>query len=154
MRVKRKTDIRAKVVYYNAKTGEILDEFDNAVFIGHRPKIDRGYVKVFVGFLRDIIEDEEVLRGAAKLLLYAIDLMDYDSLEVYIVPHRAIRDLDIGERTFYKWLRVLLDRGYLEKIATNIYRLRPYSAVKGQMTKAAETAIAADYKGTFSNIDF
>jgi len=149
-----RTDIRAKVIYYSAKTGEVLDEYDHAVFVGHKPKIDKGYVKVFLGFLRDIIEDEEVLRGPAKLLLYAIDLMDYNSLEVHIVPRRAIRDLDIAERTFYKWMRVLLDKGYLEKIATNIYRLKTYSAVKGQMTKAAEAAVAADYKGTFSNIDF
>jgi hypothetical protein len=143
-----RTDIRAKVIYYNAKTGEILDEYDNAIFVGYKPKIDKGYVKLFLGFLRDIIEDEEVLRGPAKLLLYAIDLMDYNNLEVHIVPRRAIKDIGIGERTFYKWLRVLLNKGYLEKIATNIYRLRPYSAVKGQMTKAAEAAVAADYKGT------
>jgi hypothetical protein len=134
----KREEIRAKVVYYNAKTGEILDTVDRAVFVGHRAFIDKGYVKVFVAFLRDIIEDDEVLKGPAKLLLYAVDLMDYESLEVSILPKRAIKDLDIGERTFYRWLKVLLDKGYMEKLATNVYRLKPYTAIKGQMKKVPD----------------
>jgi hypothetical protein len=137
-RTDMRSDIRAKVIYYNVKTGEILDEYEHAIFIGHKPKIDKGFIKVFVGFLRDIIEDEEVLKGPAKLLLYAVDLADYNSLEVHIVPRKAIRDLDIGERTFYRWLKTLLDKGYMEKIAINVYRLKPYSAIKGQMSKVPE----------------
>ncbi len=134
----KRGEIRAKVVYYNARTGEILDTIDRAVFFGHKAFLDKGYVKVFVAFLRDILEDKDVLKGPVKLLLYAIDLMDYEDLQVTITAKKAIRDLDIGERTFYRWLKVLLDKGYMEKIATNVYRLKPYTAIKGQMKKVPD----------------
>ncbi len=134
----KRGEIRAKVVYYNARTGEILDTIDRAVFFGHKAFLDKGYVKVFVAFLRDILEDKDVLKGPVKLLLYAIDLMDYEDLQVTITAKEAMRDLDIGERTFYRWLKTLLDKGYMEKIATNVYRLKPYTAIKGQMKKVPD----------------
>jgi hypothetical protein len=130
--------MRVKMFLYDEETGDILETADRAIFVGHKAFLDRGYVKVFVAFLRDIIEDEEVLKGPAKLLLYAIDLMNYNDLQVTIVPDRAIRDLDIGRRTFYRWLSVLLRKGFLEKIATNVYRLKPYTAIKGQMRKVPD----------------
>jgi hypothetical protein len=130
--------MRVRMVLYDEETGRILDEADRALFIGHKAFIDRGFVKIFVAFLRDVIEDEEVLRGPARLLLYAIDLMDYNNLQVTIIPQKAIKDLDIGRRTFYRWLSVLLKKGYLEKVAINVYRLKPYTAVKGQMRKVPD----------------
>jgi hypothetical protein len=57
---------------------------------------------------------------------------------VTIIPKRAIKDLDIDRRTFYRWLKVLLDKGYMEKLAVNVYRLKPYTAVKGQMKKVPD----------------
>jgi hypothetical protein len=127
--------MRVRMIFYDKETGKVLEEIDRAIFFGHKAFADKGYVKVFVAFLRDIIEDDEVLKGPAKLLLYAIDLMDYDSLEVTIIPKRAIKDLDISEMTFYRWLKVLLTKNYMTKLATNVYKLKPYTAIKGQMKK-------------------
>ena len=131
--------MRVKMTFYDERTGEILAEEDRVVIFGRKPYVDKGFVKFFVAFLKDMIEDEEVLKGPVRLFLYAVELMDYNSLEVYLVPERAIKALDISERTFYRWLSVLLKKGYMEKIAVNIYRLRPYSVVKGQMSKALES---------------
>ncbi len=111
------------MVFYDEDTGKILDEWKETVIVGNKPYTDKGY---FVAFLRDILEDEEVFKGPINLLLYAISLADYDTLEVHIVPERAIKELGISERTFYRWLRVLLSKGYLTKLATNVYRLNPY----------------------------
>jgi len=131
--------MRVKMTFYDERTGEILAEEDRVVIFGRKPYVDKGFVKFFVAFLKDMIEDEEVLKGPVRLFLYAVELMDYNSLEVYLVPERAIKALDISERTFYRWLSVLLKKGHMEKIATNIYRLRPFSVVKGQMSKALES---------------
>ena len=131
--------MRVKMTFYDERTGEILAEEDRVVIFGRKPYVDKGFVKFFVAFLKDMIEDEEVLKGPVRLFLYAVELMDYNSLEVYLVPERAIKALDISERTFYRWLSVLLRKGHMKKIATNIYRLRPFSVVKGQMSKALES---------------
>jgi len=126
------------MIFYDEKTNKVIDEVDKAIFFGHKAFLDKGYVKVFVAFLRDILEDDEVLRGPAKLLLYAVDLMDYNSLQVTIIPEKAMTDLDISKKTFYRWLKTLLTKGYMEKLATNVYRLKPYTAIKGQMRRVPD----------------
>jgi len=131
--------MRVKMTFYNERTGEILAEEDKVLIFGKKPYVDKGFVKFFVAFLRDMLEDEKVLKGPVRLFLYAVDKADFDSLRVTIVPQEAIKDLDITKGTFYNWLKVLLDRGYMEKIAVNVYRLRPFSAIKGQMSRALES---------------
>jgi len=130
--------MRVSMVFYDEETGKVLDKVDKAVFIGHKAFVDRGYVKVFVAFLRDVLEDERLGTGAWRLLLYVIDNLDYDKLQVTIVPEKTMEDLDISRRTFYRWLKALLDGGYLEKVAINVYRLKPYTAIKGQMRKVPD----------------
>jgi hypothetical protein len=130
--------MRVTMTFYDEKTGQVIDTIDRAIFFGHKAFLDKGYVKVFVAFLRDVLENPRLGKGAWRLLLYAVDLMDYNDLQVTIVPQKAMTDLDIGEATFYRWLKVLLEEGYMEKIATNVYRLKPYTAVKGQMKKVPD----------------
>jgi len=130
--------MRMSITLYDKDTGQVIETIDRAIFFGHKAFLDKGYVKIFVAFLRDILEDREALKGPIRLFLYAIDLMEYNSLQVTIVPQQAIKDLGISEMTFYRWLKVLLKKGYMEKIATNVYRLRPYTAIKGQMKKVPD----------------
>jgi len=132
--------MRAKVIFYNEHTGEIYEEVERTLFIGKQPYIrDRNFIKVFVGFLVDVLEDRELGSGAWRLLIYAIQNMDFNSLRVYMVPKETAEKLGVTKRTFYNWLRVLIKNGYLEKIATNIYRIRPYTAVKGTMEQTLKT---------------
>ena len=132
--------MRVRVTFYNPETGEIYQEEDRAVIIGKRPYItDRNFIKIFVAFLIDVIEDEELGTGAWRLLLHAINRMDYNSLKVYLIPEETIRELGIGRKTFYRWLGTLLKKGYIEKIAKHTYRIRPYSAVKGTMEQTLKT---------------
>jgi hypothetical protein len=130
--------IRMAITLYDKDTGQVLETIDKAFFFGHKAFLDKGYVKIFVAFLRDMLEDEKYIKGPIRLFLYAVDLMDYNSLEVAIVPEKAMKDLDISKDTFYRWLKVNLTKGYMEKLATNVYRLRPYSAIKGQMKRVPD----------------
>jgi hypothetical protein len=132
--------MRAKVIFYNEHTGEIYEEVDRTLFIGKKPYIrDKKFIKVFVGFLVDVLEDRELGSGAWRLLLYALERMEYNSLRVYMVPEETAKELRVTKRTFYNWLRVLIKNGYLERIATNIYRIKPYTAIKGTMEETLKT---------------
>ncbi len=132
--------MRVRITFYNPETGEIYQEEDRAVIIGKQPYVkDRNFVKVFVAFLIDVLQDRELGSGAWKLLVYCIQNMDYNSLRVYMVPEETAEKLGVTKRTFYNWVRVLVKNGYLEKLATNIYRIKPYTAVKGSMEQTLKT---------------
>jgi len=130
--------MRMSITLYDKDTGKVIETFDRAVFFGHKAFLDKDYVKVFVAFLRDMLEDDKYLKGPIRLFLYAVELMNYEDLQVTIVPKKAIEDLGISEMTFYRWLKANLTKGYMEKIATNVYRLKPYTAIKGQMKKVPD----------------
>jgi hypothetical protein len=129
--------LSAKVTIYNPKTGQIVEEYERVLIVGKKPYVDKDFVKVFTVFLRDIV-DEEMGKGPIRLLLYILDRLEYNSLTFHLAPDEVSSDLRIHKTTFYKWLRVLLRRGYIEKVATNIYKLRPYTAIRGQMDKVIE----------------
>jgi predicted transcriptional regulator of viral defense system len=89
--------------------------------------------------LVDVIQDRELGSGAWRLLLYAIERMDFNSLKVYLIPEETIKELGIGRKTFYRWLGFLLRKGYIERMAKHTYRIRPYTAVKGNMEQTLKT---------------
>jgi len=131
--------MRARVIFYDERTGEVIEEVDRAVFIGHKPYADKGFAKFFVAFLLDILEDPDYGQGAWRLLVYIATHLDYDTLEIFIVPERVAKEMGVTRQAVYKWLSVLLRKGILEKRATHLYRLRPYTVIKGQMSKATES---------------
>jgi len=132
--------MRTKVIFYNERTGEIYEEIDRVLMIGKQPYIrDKNFIKVFVGFLIDVLEDRELGSGAWRLLLYAIQNMDYNSLRVYLIPEETIKELGISRKTFYRWLGTLLKKGYIEKMAKHTYKIRPYTAIRGNMEQTLKT---------------
>ena len=132
MRIK---PLRNKLMLVN-EAGEVIA--DEVLIFGKKPYVDKGFVKVFVAFLQDIVLDEEISGKAVRLLLYVIERMDYNSLTVYLYYKDVCKDLNISLRTFYNWLNALIRKGYLERVAPNLYRLRPYTAVKGYIDTEKE----------------
>ena len=117
------------------ETGEIVA--DDAMFIGQKAFVDKGFRKVFVGFLRDVVLDKEVAGKAIRLLLYIIENLKANDLTVMLYYKIVCEDLEIGEKTFYRWLNTLLEKKLIEKTRIpNLYRLIPFTAVNGQMSKA------------------
>lgn len=122
------------------RTGEIIEA--NVLLIGKKPtKVDRGFVKVFIAFLEDLIEDKEISGKAVRLLLYMLKNLNHNTLEVYINPKEAMEDLQISNFTFYTWLKQLQEKGIIEKKATNLFKLKPYTAIKGDTSKTIEKEI-------------
>jgi hypothetical protein len=117
--------LKAKVVFYDEDTGKILDEYDEAVIVG-----DKGDIIITdspkgraVSFSKDILKDGKFFKGPIRLLLYAMSLAYPDTSEVVILPDKAVKELGITKKTFYRWLKVLLSKGHLIRLANNVYRL-------------------------------
>jgi len=116
-------------------TGEIIT--DDAMFIGKKAFVDKGFRKVFVGFLKDVVMDRDVSGKAIRLLLYIIENLKANDLTVLLYWKIVCEELNITQGTYYNWLHILLKKGYLEKTKIpNVYKLIPFVAVNGQMEVA------------------
>ena len=123
-----------KYTIIDKETGEIVA--DDAMFIGKKPFVDKGFRKVFVGFLRDIVNNEKIAGKSIRLLLYIIENLKANDLTIYISERIICKELNIKRATYYNWIKALVEENLIEKIDTNLYKLVPYSAVNGQMNKA------------------
>jgi len=124
----------------NKKTGEVVIE--NFMMIGRKPRyVDKGFIKIFIAFLSDIVEDKDIAGKAIRLLFYMLEQMDYNSYTIRIIPKYAMEELKVGKMTFYRWLNTLIEKGIITKIDTYTYKLNPYVAVKGNTKKALDKEV-------------
>jgi hypothetical protein len=132
---------KMKVCLTDMETGEVLTDY--VFFIGNKMrKVDKGFVKIFVAFLDDIIEDKEIGGKAIRLLLSVMNDINWNSLEVYIYPKREARRLKVSEKTIYRWLDVLIEKEILFPTDRKyIYKIKVYSVIKGSMTEAIENEL-------------
>ncbi len=130
----RRERAQADYIIVDKNTGEVVA--DNAMFLGKEAFVDKGFRKVFVGFLRDIVLDKEIASKAIRLLLYIIENLKANDLTIMLYWRIVCEDLRITQGTYYSWLNILIKKEILEKTEIpNVYRLVPYSAVNGQMNK-------------------
>jgi hypothetical protein len=126
---------RTKLPIVNPETGEIL-ELDALVYLygeDQKPK-DRNFTKVFHAFLDSVFRDKEVMAGPFRLIVYVMAEKLYkDRLDFHLTFQEAKEKLGISEKTYYRWLGVLLKKGYIKRFGPNYYFLRPYTAIVGKM---------------------
>jgi hypothetical protein len=122
-------------------TGEVL--VDHFVMVGKKPTVvDKNYVKVFVAFLEDIVVDEDIAGKSIRLLLHIMNKVDWNTLEVYIFYKEICEELGITYKTFYNWLNTLIEKEYLEETKRKyIYKIKPYSFIKGDMKTTFENEL-------------
>jgi len=131
----RKVQLR-KYTIVDKETGEVVA--DDAMFIGRKAFVDKGFRKIFVGFLKDIVMNEKIAGKAIRLLLWIIENLKSNDLTIYMSERIVCEELNIKRATYYNWVKALIEEQVIEKIDTNLYRLVPFSAVNGQMGKAIE----------------
>ncbi len=123
---------KVKLPIMDKETGQVL-EVDAVVYLYGEGKKDKGFVKVFHAFVKDVVRDEE-LRHAIVLLAYIMsEKLERDSLRFYLTAEEVVKNLGISRRTFYKWLKILKEKGYIVRIATNYYAVKPYTIVVGRI---------------------
>lgn len=130
-----KKSIFYKKELLDPETGEVLEATVKVRVWG---KPDKNFTKFFDVFVEQLVLDDELAGKAIRLLLYMIKKLPVNSLEVALVPNEVMKELGISESTYYKWLKALMKKGIVEKKARNIYRLKPYTIIKGTMEKVME----------------
>ena len=135
----------SKTQLVNPKTGEIIE----AVIFGEPYwKSDKGFIKVFSVGLKELVKSDEIVGKAGRLLFWILaEKLDWNSYEFHMTEKEAMKELHISRATYYRWLETLIKKGILEKVATNIFRLKPYLAVRGNTEKAKITAEAKELEG-------
>jgi CRP-like cAMP-binding protein len=127
--------VRTRLPIVSPGTGEIL-ELDAIVYLygESRGVRDRDFVKVFHAFLDSIFRDKEVMSGPFRLIAYILsEKLDRDRLDFNLTAQEAIAKLGITRPTFYRWLGILLRKGYLKRHSATYYSLKPYTAIVGKM---------------------
>ena len=121
----------------DAKTGEVID--DLALFVGRKKRdYDTGYGKVFLAFLDEILETDEIAGKSIRLLFYMVRKLDWNSFQVFIEPKEACQELRISRATYHNWINDLIRYGIIEKKNPYTYTLRANTFIKGSQSKAIE----------------
>ena len=124
--------LKTKLSVIDPETGQIV-EADAIVYLYGEAKKDKDFIKVFHAFIKDVVRDKE-LRPALDLLAYIMsEKLEKDSLKFYMTAEEVVRNLRISRDTYYRWLKILMKKGYLVRIDTNYYALKPYTIVIGRM---------------------
>jgi len=124
--------LKTKLSVIDPETGQIV-EADAIVYLYGEAKKDKDFIKVFHAFIKDVVRDKE-LRPALDLLAYIMsEKLERDSLKFYMTAEEVVRNLRISRDTYYRWLKILMKKGYLVRIDTNYYTLKPYTIVIGRM---------------------
>ena len=122
------------------KTGEVIAE--EAMFLGNNAFVDKGFRKIFVAFLKDVVMNKEISGKAIRLLLWIIENLTPNSSEIYLHWENVCNELGITQGTYYNWLKILIKKGLLKETnRPKIYELVPYSAINGQTTIALRKKI-------------
>jgi len=115
--------IKRKLSIVDPKTGQVV-EADAVVYYG-KTKKDKNFIKLLHTFIKDAVRDKE-LRPALDLLAYIMsEKLEKDSLKFYLTAEEVVKNLGVSRRTFYRWLKILTEKGYIVRIATNYYTLNP-----------------------------
>jgi hypothetical protein len=124
--------LKTKLSVIDPKTEQVV-EADAIVYLYGEAKKDKGFVKVFHAFIKDVVRDKE-LRPTLDLLAYIMSQkLEKDSLKFYMTAEEIVKNLGVSRDTYYRWLKILTKRGYLVRIDTNYYALKPYTVIIGKM---------------------
>ncbi len=116
--------IKTKLSIVDPKTGQVV-ETDAVVYLYNKTKKDKDFIKVFHTFIKDVVRDKE-LRPALDLLVYIMsEKLKGGSLKFYMTAEEAAKTLGISRETYYRWLKMLINKGYITRIGTNYYTLNP-----------------------------
>jgi Fic family protein len=75
--------------------------------------------------LRRAITGREVGHASILLAFIIVEKINTNNFKFYLTAEEVVKNLGVSRETYYKWLKTLINKGYLTKIATNYYALNP-----------------------------
>jgi len=111
-------------------TGEVK----NVRLITLEPKRDKAFFKVFNAFAEDVLQDKELAGKPIRLLFYILNRLDLNEIVVVLDAKKVADELGIGERTLFRWLRILIKKEILIKTKKRgVYLLNPAKVIVGKL---------------------
>jgi Fic family protein len=75
--------------------------------------------------LRRAITGREVGHASILLAFIIVEKINTNNFKFYLTAEEVVKNLGVSRETYYKWLRALINKGYLTRIGTNYYVLNP-----------------------------
>ena len=100
--------------------------------------VDVGFVKVFIPFLEEVINDKDLVGKAFRLLLWIVKHLQWNDLQVIMNYEKVKEDLKISRATYYLWKKILIQKGilYPDPKSREVFYLKPNAVIRGSMFKA------------------
>ena len=129
--------------YVGEREEEILDPETGEVkkrkvrVWSYQEPVDTDFVKFFDTFVMELLQDEDIIGKAIRLLFYIASMLDYDEEVFYLSPRETAKELGVGEATIYRWLKTLLDKGLIIKTnRRNWYMVNRQCIYRGSVVRA------------------
>ncbi len=125
------------------ETGEIVP-IDIRV-LGTKKDFEKGkFFKMMDTFTESLLMDKELVGKSIKLLFWILRQLNFGETTFILKKEYVLEDLDIGERTYYNWKKVLEKKGIIKKITGELYTLNPECVMYGNVKKTEKAENVLD----------
>jgi len=128
--------IEEKYTLIDNETGEIVPI--NIRILGlnkSNSKSGQKFYKLMDVFAEDILLDKEIAGKAIKLLFWILKQLRFGEITFILNAKYASTDLEVTERTFYNWKKILEKKQIIKKITGELYSLNPNYISYGNIVK-------------------
>jgi len=136
------TTFQSEYSLVNNKTGEIVPI--NIRVLGTKKDFNKAkFYKLMDTFTESIMMDKELSGKAIKLLFWILKQLDFGETTFILNAKYAAEELEVTERTYYNWKKVLEKKGIIKKITGDLYMLNPDCVAYGNIkeTEKAENVL-------------
>jgi len=109
-------------------TGEVLE----VRVYGVPHEYETNYAKVFNAFTQALLDDDEIMGKAIRLLFWITSQLKMNEIEFFMAYDVVKRDIKVSRSTYHRWKDTLEKKGIIERVSNSIYRINPACIVRGQ----------------------
>ena len=136
------TNFQSKYSLVDNETGEIIPI--HVRVLGTKKDFNKAkFYKFMDTFTESIMLDKELSGKAIKLLFWILKQLDFGETTFILNSKYASKELQVTERTYYNWKKVLEKKGIIKKITGDLYVLNPECVMYGNVkeTEKAENVL-------------
>ena len=127
-------NIQSEYSLINNRTGEVVPI--NIRVLGMKKDFNKAkFYKLMDTFTESIMMDKELSGKAIKLLFWILKQLDFGETTFILNAKYAAEELQVTERTYYNWKRVLEKKGIIKKITGDLYTLNPDCVAYANISK-------------------